>query len=72
MTEHAHPHGGGFLITLLSISAGLWSWLSDPMLWRALAVAVLCGLLGGVARGIGQMLWRGIAQKYNLKNREEK
>lgn len=53
---------------LLSIGAGMVSWFGDPIVWRAMAVAALCGFAGGVAKGAGFWAWR-LARRERQKRR---
>lgn len=47
--DHSSPVG----VMLFSMWAGLASWLADPNVWRAVAVAALCGFVGGVFKAVG-------------------
>lgn len=51
--DHHSPLG----IILLSMVSGLATWLSDPNVWRAVAVAALCGFVGGVCKAAGLWFW---------------
>jgi hypothetical protein len=59
MTQH---HDNPFISVMLSIGAGLVTWLADPVLWKALSVALLTGIIGGlghlIGRSIGFFAWR--------------
>lgn len=56
MTEQHHDHP--LVNIMLSSLLGLASWLADPTLWRAVAVAAICGFIGGVAKAVGAWSWR--------------
>lgn len=72
MTEAHHDHP---VITIaLSTGLGLVSWLADPNVWRALAVAAACGFVGGVAKAIGAWTWneaRKRKESRRMKGRKE-
>ncbi|HQY04116.1 MAG: hypothetical protein IPH00_16535 [Flavobacteriales bacterium] len=53
---------------VLSMGAGMLSWFGDPVVWRAVAVAALCGFAGGVAKGAGFWAWR-LARRERTKRR---
>lgn len=50
-------HSSPIAIILLSMASGLATWLSDPNVWRAVAVAALCGFVGGVFKAAGLWFW---------------
>lgn len=49
-----HDNGHVLLSSILGACAGLVSWLADPALWKAAAVALFCGFLTGIGRAVGQ------------------
>lgn len=51
--DHSSPIG----VILLSMASGLATWLTDPNVWRAVAVAALCGFVGGVFKAAGLWFW---------------
>jgi len=63
MTEHHHDHP--IVMIALSIGAGMLSWLANPDVWQALAVAAACGLVGGVARAAGSWAWNKARERRN-------
>lgn len=65
MTEPQHDNP---LVTIvLSMGAGIASWLADPNMWRALAVALACGFVGGVGRMAGFWAWNKAKDRRNKK-----
>lgn len=66
MTHHEGTFN--FIATvMLSAGAGAITWLSDPALWKAVAVAAVCGVVGGVGRWVGHELAKGIHARRNKK-----
>lgn len=49
----------------LSILAGTATWIADPNVWRALAVAAACGFVGGVAKAAGFWAWNKVREHRN-------
>lgn len=65
MTEHHHDHP---LVTVaVSMAAGMATWLTDPNVWRALAVAAAAGFVGGVARAAGVWTWNKVRERRDKK-----
>lgn len=65
MTEHYHDNP---LVTIaLSMALGAATWLADPNVWRALAVAAACGFVGGVARVAGVWAANKVRERHNKK-----
>ncbi len=62
MIEH---HDNPLMTIALSMALGVASWLVDPTLWRALAVAGACGFVGGVAKAAGFWAWRKVRDRRN-------
>lgn len=61
MMHHHDEH-----ITIpLSILAGTATWIADPNVWRALAVAAACGFVGGVAKAAGFWVWHKVRERRN-------
>lgn len=50
---------------VLSAGAGAAAWLADPELWKAIGVAAVCGLVGGVARWAGHEMAKRIHARRN-------
>ncbi len=61
-------HDNPLMTIVLSMGAGMLSWFGDPVVWRAVAVAALCGFAGGVAKGAGFWAWR-LARRERTKRR---
>lgn len=66
MMEH-HGTDNPWATILLSMAAGIASWLADPLLWRALAVAAACGFVGGVAKAAGLWAWNKARERRNAR-----
>jgi hypothetical protein len=58
MTHHAQDLVENTGIVLVSSLVGLLHYMADTEVLQAVLVAGLCGLVGGLAKGLGQHLWR--------------
>lgn len=72
MTHDGQLHVGDWPVLLVSIVAGMWSWVSDPVFWKAALLALAFGFLGGIGRAVGHrsyMWWmaRRRQRKANAK-----
>lgn len=63
MTDHHADHP--LATILLSMLAGTATWLADPNVWRALAVAAACGFVGGVMKAAGYWAWNKVRERRN-------
>lgn len=62
-----HHTDNPWATVIVSMLAGIASWLADPMLWRALAVAAACGFVGGLAKGAGVWAWNKARDRRNAR-----
>lgn len=65
MTDAAHSNP--FVTIALSMGLGVASWLADPDVYRALAVALACGFIGGVARAAGVAAYNTFKERKGAK-----
>jgi hypothetical protein len=65
-----HHDDNPMVTILLSMGAGLLSWFGDPVVWRAVAIAALCGFAGGIAKAAGFWAWRATRIRRNKSKRK--
>lgn len=68
MMDH-YPTHNPWATVVLSMLAGVLSWLADPVLWKALGVAAACGFAGGVFKAIGFRAWNKVLDR--MKQRRQ-
>lgn len=65
-----HETGGAKGTVLASCVLGLFTWIQDPEVWRAMAVAALCGVIGGMFRPVGSKLSERMHRKWDERNKK--
>lgn len=63
-----HENTGTLGTILFSAAAGFLTWASDPALWKAIGVAAICGVVGGLGRAVGH--WIGLGVERRLKRKQ--
>ncbi|HMN06916.1 MAG TPA: hypothetical protein PKD45_14440 [Flavobacteriales bacterium] len=58
-THHDNP----VVVVLLSAGAGLFTWLQDQHVTKALLVAMACGFVGGLGKATGLWVWNKVRER---------
>lgn len=60
-------HDNPIVVVLLSAGAGLFTWLQDQHVTKAVLVAAACGFVGGVAKAAGVWVWNKVRERRNAR-----
>lgn len=58
MNGHEHDIAGTLGVALVSAGVGLVTYMGQSEVAQAALVAGLCGLVGGIMKGVGSHLWK--------------